>query len=278
MLNACEHSIRLYSARKIAQLRAKPTGSVAVAAIAGRDSIAAIIEALGTERDISVIVPTSVGTGTEFGDLETVHEATEFLRDRIAALFPGRPLELLTETRFGSEKLWAALNARFAAEIQRRFGMDSPCLACHLYVHLARVPLALALDSTVMISGERDTHDGRIKLSQTADSIDAETRVLKRAGITLLNPLRTLSGTHIETLTPGWPEGARQLECVHSGNFKLADGTVAYDRADHLRYMEEFFEPAGNVVIDAWLGRDDAVRGEDGVPSCDYQKLIQNIL
>ena len=131
--------------------------------------------------------------------------------------------------------------------------MNSPCLACHLYVHLARIPLCLELGATKLISGERDTHDGRIKLSQTIDSIDAEERIIARAGITFICPLRTFSGEQISTLVPGWNEGARQLQCVHSKNYVLPDGSVAYDQAAHRAYIEEFFEPAGNGIVDAWL-------------------------
>lgn len=255
-LISCERAWQLLPDDQFQEARKREQerpGSVAVVALAGRDSIAAILKALEEDEHIELIVPTNVGTGTEYGNLTTIVHAADYLADRIEALFPGREVAATTPIRFGNPELWASLNGTQSALLQDLYGMNSPCLGCHLYVHLVRVPLTLALGSHIMISGERDTHDGRIKLSQTADSIDSETRVLARAGIELRCPIRALSGDEIGQLVPSWQEGADQLECVHSGNFKLPDGTVAYDRAAHVRYLEEFFEPAGNELVARWV-------------------------
>lgn len=259
MIVSCENAPSLYPDEVRARLRACAPGSVAVAAIAGRDSVAAILCALLADDAINVVVPTSVGTGTEYGDASPIAAANVFLRRRIEELREEgrleRPIEVLDVTRFGSPEVWASLNGAPAATLNELFGMSSPCLACHLYLHIARVPLCLDLNSTKLISGERDTHDGRIKLSQTVDSIDAEERVLAHAGITFLAPLRTMTGEAIGSLVPDWPEGEKQLKCVHSKNYVLPDGSVVYDQAAHQKYIEKFFEPAGLDIVDAWLHR-----------------------
>lgn len=261
MITHCENAITLYSDEEIAHLREQANGAVSVVALAGRDSVAAILQALLDDEFITTIVPTSVGTGTEFGDASVVADARTFLVQRIDELHDegklGRDIEVLDVRRFSSPEIWASLNGAPASTLQELFGMNSPCLACHLYLHLARIPLCLALGATKLISGERDTHDGRIKLSQTIDSIDAEERIIARAGIEFICPLRTYTGEQISALVPGWKEGARQLNCVHSKNYILPDGTVAYDQEAHQAYIKEFFEPAGNDIVDAWLKAND---------------------
>lgn len=265
MIISCENAPSLYSDELRTRLSAMEPGAVAVTALAGRDSVAAIIKAVLEDDTITVLVPTSVGTGTEYGDAAQIAQGCDYLRNRLTQLREegklNRNIEVLDVTRFGSPEIWASLNGAPAATLQELFGMNSPCLACHLYLHIARVPLCLALGAAKLITGERDTHDGRIKLSQTCDSIDAEIRVLAHAGIEMLCPLRELSGAEIGELAPDWPEGEKQLKCVHSKNYVLPDGSVVYDREAHKKYLDEFFEPAGIDIVEAWLRQRVEVEG-----------------
>jgi hypothetical protein len=255
-------------------LRARP--GLVVGAVAGRDAIAAIVAAVRAEG-FSAVLPTSVATGTEYGDADAPLDAVRVLREALPD-----DVEVFEPLRLGSPRLWAALNGRFASEIATRWGVCSPCLACHLYVHLARVPLAWALGSVPVITGERDTHDGRIKLSQTAASIDAETRVLAHAGIRLVTSVRGASGAEIGELLPGWREGERQLECVHSGNYKRLDGTVDLDVEGYSAYLAEYFEPAGRAVIDAWraagIDRAGSANADGRAAAIDYEAIVRRVL
>jgi len=270
---AAELAASALGAERVEVLRAMP--GLAVGAVAGRDAIAAIVQAVRAEG-FSAVMPTSVATGTEFGNPDAALEAVVTLRREL-----GDGIDVLDPIRMGSPRLWAALNGRFAAEIAERFGLYSPCLACHLYVHLARVPLAWALGNAPVITGERDTHDGRIKLSQTAASIDAETRVLANAGIDLLTPVRAFSGAKIGALVPGWREGEKQLCCVHSGNYVGLDGSVRFDARGYERYLAEFFEPVGRSVVDAWreAGLDTpGVHVSPDAERIDYERLVRAVL
>lgn len=242
-------------------LRALP--DLAIGAIAGRDSIAAIVAAVRA-GEFSAVLPTSVATGTEYGDPDAPLDAVAVLRDTLAA-----EADVLDPVRIGSPALWSAMNGRFAEEIAARWGVCSPCLACHLYVHLARVPLAWSLGGVPIVTGERDTHDGRVKLSQTSASIDAETRVLAYAGVELLTPLRLASGEDVGGLVPGWSEGGRELCCVHSGNYVRLDGSVPLDPAQYAAYIRHFFEPVGRAVVDAW---------RSGTPEPDYESVVRRVL
>jgi hypothetical protein len=237
---------------------------LAIVEIAGRDSIAAAVVAV-RERGFTTLLPTSVATGTEYGDDLAPERATE----RLAALL-GDAAEVLPHLRMGSPRLWAALNARFDAAIVERYHIHSACLACHLYMHLARVPLAHALGGVPVIAGERDTHGGRIKLSQTPLGIDACARVLARAGIELLEPIRRVRDSEdIAALVgPAWEAGARQLYCVHSGNYLGLDGEVSYDELAYARYAHGYLETAGAAIVEAW--RDTA--------EPNYEKIARAVL
>ena len=217
------------------------------------------------ERGFTTLLPTSVATGTEFGDEHAPDHAVERLRQLV-----GPDVEVLPPLRLGSPRLWAALNGRFASVIAERYRLASPCLACHLYMHLARLPLSLALGGAPVIAGEREAHGTRVKLSQTALGIDACIRVLAHSGVELLEPIRRVraSDAIAEIVGVDWQGGGRQLCCVHSGNYQGLDGTVSYDELAYARYVHGFLEPAGSTIADAW----------HEVAEPDYEALVRDVL
>lgn len=237
---------------------------LAIAEIAGRDSVAAAVLAVH-EHGFTAILPTSVATGTEFGDECAPEHAVGMLAELL-----GPDVEVLPPLRLGSPRLWAALNGRFASVIAECYHVSSPCLACHLYMHLARLPLSRAVGGVPVIAGEREAHGTRVKLSQTALGIDAGIRVLERAGVELLEPVRRVHAAEAiaEVVGADWPAGGRQLCCVHSGNYTGLDGSVSYDELAYARYVHGFLEPAGYAVADAWL--------ETAEP--DYEAIVRTLL
>ena len=245
-----------------AGLAARP--GLAIVEVAGRDSVAAAVAAV-RERGFTTVLPTSVATGTEFGDEAAPQRAAEQLAHVL-----GDAVEVLPPLRLGSPRLWAALNGRFAVVTARRYHLSSPCLACHLYMHLARVPLARALGGAPVIAGERETHGGRAKLSQTSIGIDTCVRVLARAGVELLEPVRHIRDAEsiVELVGADWPPDSRQLCCVHSGNYADLDGSVSYDELAYARYAHGFMEHAGAAIVEAW--RDSA--------EPDYEAIVRAVL
>lgn len=220
---------------------------LAIAEIAGRDSVAAAIAAVDV-HGFTRLLPTIALTGTETGDAAAPLRAVETLERLL-----GDRCEVLEPVYLQEPRLWAAMNARFSAKVSARYCVSSPCLACHLYMHLLRVPVSWELGGVPVVAGERDTHDGRIKLSQTTGSIDAAVRVLAHAGVELLQPIRHASGDEVAALVGGdWDEGGAQLGCLLSGNYVGLDGVVRYDEAGYDRYLAGFFEPVGRAVVDAW--------------------------
>jgi len=51
-----------------------------------------------------------------------------------------------------------------------------------------RIPLAIRLGVGCVISGERESHSGRIKLNQTPKSIDAYINLMQSWGLSLGSP------------------------------------------------------------------------------------------
>jgi hypothetical protein len=239
-------------------------GRLAIAEIAGRDSVAAAVTAV-REHGFTTLLPTSVATGTEYGDEHAPDHAVERLIEML-----GADAEVLPPLRIGSPRLWAALNGRFASVIAERYRIRSPCLACHLYMHLARVPLSLALGGVPVIAGEREAHGTHLKLSQTVLGMDACTRVLARAGIDLLEPIRKIRDSEqiVALVGSGWSGGTRQLCCVHSGNYTDLDGSIAYDELAYARYVHGFLEPAGAAIVEAWRH----------LAEPDYEALVRDVL
>lgn len=134
------------------------------------------------------------------------------------------------------------------------------------------------LGKAPIISGERDHHQGCLKLSQTSLSIDAVHNVIAHAGIGLLLPIRHIdNSSQIEEIVgKDWEQGQRQLKCVFSGNYYDLEKEVIYDAAPHKRYLDEFLVPCGKAIIDAWL----AGGTEERVVSTriDYNAIVKDVL
>jgi len=241
--------------------------STAIVEIAGRDSVAAAVAAV-RERGFRELVPTIAFTGTETGDRDAPMHAVSALRSLL-----GDTTIVHDPVALSDPALWSAMNARPLAEVFNRFNMRSPCLACHLYLHLLRVPLAWSHDNAPVIAGERNTHDGRIKLSQMPEGIEAAIRVLEHAGIELIQPIREASGAEVAGLVQvAWDQGAGQLGCQLSGNYADFDGAVNYDADGYSRYVAEYFEPMGRAVIDAWRAE------HAGAPATDFGAVVRSVL
>jgi hypothetical protein len=241
----------------------------AIAEIAGRDSVAAAVVAT-QERGFERLLPTIALTGTETGDFDAPLRAVGTLKAIL-----GESVEIMEPVVVQDQQLWSAMNSRFAAATQERFGIYSPCLACHLYMHLLRVPVSWELNRAPVIAGERDTHDGRIKLSQTTKSIDAAARILDYAGVELIQPVRGMVNAEIADLVGSdWVEGEGQLGCVLSGNYVAPDGGVCYDEVAYDAYLAGFFDPVGRAVVDAWRTQEKG----GGTPVPDFEQIVGSAL
>lgn len=231
------------SPQSLAELRNRPR--LAVVELAGRDSVAAALAATA-EHGFSDLVPTYVYTGSEHGSWQTVGQAWLRLRRQLPDAVNLHPLLL-----HGSPLLWRALNGRYAGELIARHGLPVFCVGCHLYLHALRLPLALALGGAPIVAGERESHDGRVKINQLAVCLDAYRALIQNWAVDLILPLRQVAaGQEVEAwLGLSWPEGGEQLGCVLSGNYCAGDGRAVYSDRGLTDYLHDFALP----LVKTWL-------------------------
>ena len=226
------------------------TDNVAIAEVAGRDSVAAVIRAC-EKRTIRAIVPTLAYTGTEYGNwevpIEKIHSLKTLLKKKGVAVF--RPVFL------GSPKLWWTLCGRYSSHFYEKYKFYSHCVGCHLYLHALRIPLADKLGIKMVIGGERESHDDRIKVNQIGLALDAYQSLMNKFQIELLLPLRYIkSGREIESIVGGkWEEGDQQLACVLSKNYQNMDGSVLLHQDAIKLYLHDFALKKAEEVIKVHL-------------------------
>jgi hypothetical protein len=241
----------------------KQFSCLAIGEIAGRDSMAALLVA-AREKKFDALLPTVVYTGTEYGNWRFINKAISYLRKNIKVPV----LDLIV---LGEPSLWQALNGRFISLIQKKFNFYSPCPGCHLYMHLIRLPLARLTGSKLLIAGERESHNGRVKINQLKEALDLYQEIVAGAGIELYLPVRHIrEGQQIEKIVgANWPEGERQLKCALSGNYLDREGYPLSDSKAFRTYLHRFLKPVGKALVEV------INKGEE---SPNYLELIENYL
>ena len=225
-------------------------GRALVCEIAGRDSYAALVEHArkGGLEGYERIFLSIAAAPTEYGRLASLIENTDLFMQHTS--LDGRSVAI----QFTKDvELWKALAGRLTGFYQSAYGFYTPCVPCHAYFHLLRGFLALDVGGSAVLSGERESHEGRIKVNQLPACLDAYAAILASQGIELLLPIRKVSeNAKIEALVgAGWKEGAEQLECVFSGNYDVPDskGQLAIDIAELDRMLADTLVPHGIRVL-----------------------------
>jgi hypothetical protein len=213
------------------------TEGLAIAEIAGRDSIAAVLEAT-RKREFKAILPTIAYTGTEFGDWTIPFHKTELLKTELVQ----RGIKVFDPILLGAPRLWWRLCGRYVPYLFKEFGFYSPCVGCHLYLHTIRIPLAQKVGCTVVIGGERESHEGKTKINQIGVALDAYISLAKIFGIELFLPIRNIAmNRDIEKIIKQpWEEGEEQLGCVLSKNYQDKDGNVFYEESGIEKFFKQF--------------------------------------
>jgi hypothetical protein len=132
-------------------------------------------------------------------------------------------------------------------------------LGCHLYLHAARIPFARLLGAdgkgAPIISGERETHDRKVKINQVAPALEAYASLCAEFGVELMLPIRQVDqGSRIEEILGlAWPEGGEQVDCVLSGNYRGCHDEVDYDPDALLAFLNEFALPLTRRILVEYL-------------------------
>jgi hypothetical protein len=228
----------------------RSTESLAIVEIAGRDSIAAALVAT-QKRDFKALLPTIAYTGTEFGNWEVPFKKTYMLKEELSQ----RGINVYDPVLLGAPRFWWLLCGRYVTYLFKRFGFYSPCVGCHLYLHALRIPLARKIECAVVIGGEREFHEGRIKINQIGAALEAYISFAEKFGIELFFPLRQVSKSEdIESIVSHrWEEGAEQLECVLSKNYLDINGDVVCSESDIKRFFDEFAIKEAEDMVKGFL-------------------------
>ena len=80
-----------------------------------------------------------------------------------------------------NERLWNLICIRYQHHLNKRYGFYTPCIMCHMFTHLLRIPVFLNNKCNGIITGERFSHDGNIKANQHQLTINCFKKVPKSA-------------------------------------------------------------------------------------------------
>ncbi|WP_048059157.1 S66 peptidase family protein [Methanococcus vannielii] len=220
---------------------------IAIGEFAGRDSAAAIIKAF-ENPEIDAILPILAFTGTDYGEREIYYKNWNLINERIGELYEKKyllPLHFIFEP-----KLWNALNGRFVAAIIKKYGYYSPCIGCHAYLRVIRIPIAKHFGNKI-ITGERILHDNDFKIDQLKETLEIYHEICEKFGVELLFPVKNIEkGVEIkEIIGKNWEQGKNQYSCMFSGNYRDSDGKVIFEKEKILEILTKFIYPASIEIL-----------------------------
>jgi len=219
---------------------------IAVGEFSGRDSVAAIIKAV--EDGNQVILPIVAFTGTDYGNINIFYKNWEITNKRMKEISKDSillPLHFIFEP-----KLWNALNGRWVVLLFKKYGYYSPCIGCHAYLRIIRIPTAKHLGSKI-ISGERLHHNGDFKIDQIEEVLNAYERICREFNVDLLLPVRDIKeGKKIkEIIGDEWEQGEKQFSCVLSGNYRDKEGKVIFEKEKIEDMLNNYILPTSIEIL-----------------------------
>lgn len=193
----------------------KSPQSYFIADISGKDSIAALLRIV--EKNPScVIVPNIIELACEYGDKK---QFSKVIR-RLNVSFNGKQCKLMPCIIPEANDLWKEIVTDNIQKVIKSFGFYSPCIACHLVLHLIRIKIANYLKVKNVISGERELHSGREKINQLPFVLDFYNMIYKRMKIKHHLPLRYISNAkEIDSIIERHNAIPIYLNCLFAGNY-----------------------------------------------------------
>ncbi len=220
---------------------------IAVGEFSGRDSAAAIIKAM-EDNNIDTVLPIVAFTGTDYGDINIFYKNWRILNKRINQLYNDKillPLHFVFEP-----KLWNALNGRFVVMISKKYNYYTPCIGCHAYLRIIRIPIAKKLGGKI-ISGERIHHNDDFKIDQFKEVLETYHKLCRNFNVELLLSVKDIKeGDEIKNIIGyKWEQGKNQFSCVFSGNYRDKEGKVIFDKKNILKILNEYIYPSSVEII-----------------------------
>lgn len=222
---------------------------IITAELAGQDSVAAIIKYAKENpgsfiQSVIIKVPPEEDVRKEM--VEYSKKLAEYIKENTDSTYFSIP--------FGEEAKteWYCLN-RPIQELQEKYGFYSPCIACHGLVHALRIPVTQMWGGKI-ITGERLSHNGKIKINQNTIVLNAYDELFKEHGIEVIRPLEDIEDPDmIDDILKDFNDkydlySFGFAKCYMSGNCKIkTEEDLKKYRVKE--YCEEYLIPKLNKII-----------------------------
>ena len=263
-----------HSLREIENLLQTLSPDTVIGEFSGRDSVAAILQAL-KDPGINYILPVISFAGTEYGSIQGLKSNYQRLLKRVESLY-GKEKHIYPLVYYSNPKLWSVLNGRLVNSLVHTYNFYTPCIGCHMYFHLLRVPMALKIGKQI-VSGERLRHDHRVKLNQLGISLDAYKKVLDELNVTLHFPIKEVEeGDRIKDILGwDWEEGEEHPSCVYSGNYADMKKKTCYKKKNLQHFLDDFLVPVSIELGKILTKNPDASLKELEKPLHAWEKRIK---
>lgn len=219
--------------------------------IAGRDSIAALNRFLETAeaRKFDGVIISAAFAPTEYGDLKYINDAMLYA----AEIAKKNSLQYVFSVSI-HRMIWERLVSRPSFSISKKYGFYTPCIACHLYLHILRAIIAVQTGSELIVSGERARHRGLIKLNQHPEALKAYQKVISSRNINLVYPVENVDDENeiLSLVGKDWKEGGLQLSCLFTGSSKVTDEEFNELFNNFSKFLDEFLIPEGISCLDEY--------------------------
>lgn len=220
-----------------------------VSEIAGKDSIAATLLFVQNNTGCE-IVPSIVFTRTEYGNINSYYDSVRFLH----TCAESEGIMFHTTATSSNELLWNALCVKNQFDISRKFGFYTPCIMCHLFAHLLRIPILMNNNAAGIITGERVFHNSTIKANQHNYVLSCFSSIFENVGIQIIRPVYSIvDDSEIDGIIKDRTviSEANSVKCVLSGNF---NGNLFADpeMEQKLRlFVDDYVYPVGKSVAES---------------------------
>lgn len=119
----------------------------------------------------------------------------------------------------------------------------SPCIACHLYCHLLRLPLAKTYSANIL-TGERKSHDGSIKVNQNNFVLNWFANFFTNNNYHFIKPLiDVIDSNEIKIILKNLPFDVLNKENFISCSMQSKRKTPDLNYAEIQSYLDLFLKP-----------------------------------
>jgi hypothetical protein len=213
-----------------------PSQDIYIADITGYDSIAALVKII-EDKSPGIIIPSVILLGCEFGD------KNQFSRiiDRIRNVFERSGVKISDGVLLDINLLWKFFIGKSINKTIENYNFFSPCIACHLLMHISRIKLSQYFRSTNVISGERELHGFKEKINQLPFILDLFNELFNSFGITHHTPIRHFQNNQdLINIINKYRLDVVKLDCLFSDTYYDQNNKLIIDMHHLKNYVKNY--------------------------------------